>query len=223
MYEIWTHWLCSDCSCSVLLSARCSLASSLLICIGGNWSDVFPDCFQDRTIPVTRVMSADSFSVKRAKLMRTAANCPDCHKLESEYARSVANIKAVVHGDFETIGERIYALHRTGDIRDNVTSRMNTHRRRHFEKIVTLDSLSDRNKAPKKTPAFTSTVEHSASMSRLGNSALRNSVPSQKLGHLVPVHYGQSVEPVDARDHASRFKLVKSTGGQHESGILKAF
>jgi len=161
-------------------------------------------------------------------LLRVAANCPECRKLEREYKRSMADIDTVIHGAFGTIGEKIYALHCAEDINNDVYRRINAHRRRHFEEISRLINLSNRNELCKgnlvtcvsdgKHTAATSHARknHSCKPLRFGNLPPRNPVPIQKVAQFIPIHSGEGVKPVNARDDISCLELVQTTCGQEK-------
>ena len=57
--------------------------------------------------------------------------CPECDRLETEYEHSVGEIRSVVGGKFNTVGEKLRELFRWQDVRDKTVKTIHKHKETH--------------------------------------------------------------------------------------------
>jgi hypothetical protein len=61
-------------------------------------------------------------------------DCRECQRLESEYDRAIEVIRAVVRERFNSVREKIFALHEAQEVRDSHLRLLYDHRRNHPRK-----------------------------------------------------------------------------------------
>jgi hypothetical protein len=63
--------------------------------------------------------------------MKRSISCRHCGQLEREYQLAIAEIHCVVAGRFNTVGEKLRALFRWQDVRDNAVKAICKHKETH--------------------------------------------------------------------------------------------
>lgn len=63
--------------------------------------------------------------------MNRSMSCRQCGQLEREYQFAIAEIYSVVGGRFNTVGEKLRALFRWQDVRDNAVKAIYKHKKTH--------------------------------------------------------------------------------------------